>query len=528
MKLSEALRLPPLDAASVVAGQGQIDRDVTWVQVVDHPDIEAWVEAGHLLLSTGYNWPKDGTAAADLIRRLSAKGVCGVVLAVPHFVDHFAAQSIAAAECLGMVLIEIPWEVPFSAITQSIHRELVDRQARALARSEQIHRQLTEAAIAGEGLQDVARVLGGVVGRSVQIHATEGSVLAHFTLARDAIESPSFVPGVFHALAAGGALRAMDAETRAVRWRPRPSRLATQAQSVVGCAVRNRAGLLGYLLVAEGNPPLNEIDLRAVEHAGTVAALQISHQRQLLAQEARLGYALVASLVEGTFEAKPANFERASLLGWDESAPYRMISVLLDEPNPLTNEGFSRRESIAMNLRRAVESKKASALMSLSANQVHALLPEHIDVSWLWKELAAGRSALGVSDLHVGVAGMLAAGREIADLIEHLRPGRMHLYSEAIFPRVLSGDPAARRQFVDRLFGAMGADKRGQNLVETAIALADEGFNLQGAADRLGIHISTLRYRLGKLGDVTGLDLTTVEGRFRLQFGVRLYLAEQA
>jgi purine catabolism regulator len=42
------------------------------------------------------------------------------------------------------------------------------------------------------------------------------------------------------------------------------------------------------------------------------------------------------------------------------------------------------------------------------------------------------------------------------------------------------------------------------------------------------VHISTLRYRLGRLSELTKLDLDTVEGRFRLQFGVRLYLAEQA
>jgi PucR family transcriptional regulator, purine catabolism regulatory protein len=241
---------------------------------------------------------------------------------------------------------------------------------------------------------------------------------------------------------------------------------------------------------------------------GTVAALQISHHRQLLAQEARLGYALVTSLVEGTFDAKPSTFERARLLGWNE-------------------EGFARREVNALNLRRAIVSKKNTALMSLSANQVHALVPEQIDVAWLWAELAAGRSALGVIDPHVGVDGMRTAGHEIADLMEHVRPGRVHLYGEAIFPRVLSGDPAARRQFVDRLFGAMGSDKRSQNLIETALALADEEFNLQAAADRLGVHISTLRYRLDKLSDVMGLDLTTVEGRFRLQFGVRLFLAER-
>ncbi len=93
---------------------------------------------------------------------------------------------------------------------------------------------------------------------------------------------------------------------------------------------------------------------------------------------------------------------------------------------------------------------------------------------------------------------------------------------------ILSGDADARRIFIKRLFGVLEADKRGQILIDTAIALTDEGFNLQRTADRLDVHISTLRYRLGRLGELTRLDLDSVEGRFRLQFGVRLYLAEQA
>src|SRR5258705_3159988 len=165
MLLSEALSNAPLSAGRVVAGECQADKEVSWVQVVDHPDIESWVKPGHLLLSTGYNWPKSSEQAAEIVDKLAAKGVCGVVLAVPHFLDHFPPASVRAAERVGLALIEIPWEVPFSEITQAVHRELVDQQSRALARSEQIHRELTEAAVSGHSLNDVALVLGRVLDR---------------------------------------------------------------------------------------------------------------------------------------------------------------------------------------------------------------------------------------------------------------------------------------------------------------------------------------------------------------------------
>ena len=132
--------------------------------------------------------------------------------------------------------------------------------------------------------------------------------------------------------------------------------------------------------------------------------------------------------------------------------------------------------------------------------------------------------AMAVSQAHVGVEGMRIAGRETAELIEHLKPGRVHYFEQMLFPRALSGDVDAQRAFVARLFGSLDEGKRGQHLLETALALTEEGFHLQRAAERLSVHISTLRYRLGRLADLTGLDLDSVEGRFRLQVGARLYL----
>ena len=522
MKLSGALKLSPLGEGQVVAGARGLDQEIGWVQVVDHPDIERWVEAGHLLLSTGYNWPKKGRKAALLVEKLAAKGVCGVVLAVPKYLEHFPAESLEAATRLGFPLIEVPWAVPFSAITQSVHRALLETQGEALARSEQIHRQLTEAAVAADGLQDVARVLGSVLSQSVVIVSVEGTELANSSGA-SALES-----GLFEELRNRGAIRTMVASARAVRWRPRPSRLTTAAPGVVGYAMRIRNEPVGFVLVADAEGSLSELDLRAVEQAGTVAALQISHQRALTMQEARMGYALVASLVEGTFDEKPGSFERAALMGWERSKRYRLAAVLLDEPNPLSTEGFARRENIAAEIKGALTRMSEPALISVSANLVHVLLPEKVHASALWASLPHGRSAMGVSELHKGVAGMKAAGQEAADIMEHLLPGQIRSFDEILFPRVMSGDPAARKLFLSRLFEPLGKDRKGSHLFDTASALTEEGFHLQNAAEKLGVHISTLRARMVRLSEVTGLDLESVEGRFRLQMGVRLQLMTES
>ncbi|WPB58933.1 PucR family transcriptional regulator [Xylophilus sp. GOD-11R] len=521
MNLLNAMKLDPLAGGQVVAGAKGLDREIAWVQVVDHPDIDTWVDAGHLLLSTGYNWPRKGRKAAAIVERLAAKGVCGVVMAVPHFVDHFPRESLEAATRLGFPLIEVPWDVPFSAITQSVLRALLDTQAEALRRSERIHRELTEAAVAADGLQEVATVLGSVLGRDVAIVSAEGVDLAGF--AADGVPPA----GWYERLKARGALRAIDAGTRAVRWRPRPSRLTTTVPGVVGQAVRIRHEIAGYVLVADGAEPATELDLRAIEQAGTVAALQLSHQRALAMQEARMGFALVASLIEGSFDEKPGSFERAALMGWERQRRYRLATVLLDEPNPLTSEGFARREVLASQIRAELARLAEPVLMSLVSNQIHLLLPEKVRPESLWANLAHGRSAMGISELHRGVAGMRAAGLEVEQIVPHLLPGRVQGFDEILFPRVLAGDAAARATFVARVFEPLEG-RKGSPLMDTAIALAEEGFHLERAAQRLEVHISTLRSRLARLSEATSLDMATVEGRFRLQVAVRLWMLEQA
>jgi PucR family transcriptional regulator, purine catabolism regulatory protein len=525
MKLAEALSIQPLNAGCVVAGADYVDKDISWVQIVDHPDIESWVKQGHLLLSTGYTWPKDDEAASSVVEKLAAKGICGVVLAVPQFLDHFPSSSVQAAERVGLPLMEIPWEVPFSEITLAVHRELVDQHGKALVRSEQIHRELTEAAVSGSSLSDVARVLASVLGRRIDILSVDGLVLGTHT--------PEPVGVLAKDVGIGEAFRALDSsgEIQRARVSPRPVRFASgisdthERSPSVGYAVRVRADCVGYVLVTEGATPLTPLEMRAIEHAGTVAALQISHRRELSMQEARLGDALVAALLEGRFEEKPQSSERAKLLGWDRESRYRLCSILLDEPNPLSRGGFEKRERVAASASQSLQRRNVRPIMSLAANQIQVLVPETLDVDAWWSDfpVSVSRLAMAVSQINSGVDGMRKAGIEVAELIEHLKPGRVHHFEELLFPRVLRGDLEAQRKFIDRLFGSLGQGKRTRALLDTALALGDAGFHLQRTAEVLGIHISTLRYRLNRLSDLTGLDLETVEGRFRLQVGARLF-----
>ncbi|MNT99096.1 carbohydrate diacid transcriptional activator CdaR [compost metagenome] len=59
--------------------------------------------------------------------------------------------------------------------------------------------------------------------------------------------------------------------------------------------------------------------------------------------------------------------------------------------------------------------------------------------------------------------------------------------------------------------------------METLEALCAEGFQLANTARRLGVHISTLRYRLERIESMLGIPLEDQANRFELQVAVALY-----
>ena len=95
------------------------------------------------------------------------------------------------------------------------------------------------------------------------------------------------------------------------------------------------------------------------------------------------------------------------------------------------------------------------------------------------------------------------------------------LESDAVLPeRALAGDPPARRILVDRIHRPLAGGGHAP-LLQTATAYLESGGSLEATARVLFVHPNTVRYRLGRISDVTGYDLTTP----REAWAVRIALA---
>lgn len=514
MKLDAAIENTVLREATVVAGETAMDREITWVHIVDHPEITNWLKPGELLLTTGYNWPVDDEACRVMVRRLSEIGLAGVVLAVPHFREHFTQAAIDEANLCDLPLLELPWEIQFSEIMHDVLARIINIQAETIRRSDHIHRALTEAALEGNNLEGLAKALKSALDKNAVVVSVDGTVLGASDTAVDESAERTLVKKITELDSLTGFFDSNTAKvvTEGVE-RPR-----------LGGAIRLRGEVVGIVWLHSDEGTFEELESRALEHAAVIAALHLAYQRQLSDQETRLGYAFVAGLLEGKFSATPSAIERAQASGWGENRDYRVCLVLLNEPIPLSVEGFNRRSRIADRIAQSMQGMGIAPLMSVSLNQVSFLLPAENSPDVIWRSMRTEGSAMAVSRVHQGVTGMAQGAEDVLALLPLLKPGKLHDFDEVLFPRALMGDADARRLLIEQLIEPLGNPKRGNALIETVLTLAREGFQLLNTAKALDIHISTLRYRVERIESMLNISLDNPDDKFKLQVAAQMYV----
>ncbi|SEF54454.1 helix-turn-helix domain-containing protein [Bosea lathyri] len=88
-----------------------------------------------------------------------------------------------------------------------------------------------------------------------------------------------------------------------------------------------------------------------------------------------------------------------------------------------------------------------------------------------------------------------------------------------------AAESADVRSFVDGSIGIVVAHDRKHDTpyLETLAAYLREGCRAQACADAMGLHVTTLRYRLARIQDLFGIDPETPDRRFAIELAIRLH-----
>jgi hypothetical protein len=232
------------------------------------------------------------------------------------------------------------------------------------------------------------------------------------------------------------------------------------------------------------------------------------------AWDARLEALVVDSLVRG--EGGDGLHSWAAALNWS-SSPVAVIAGIADDGEPAgiieDMRGIARRSRL--DLLAGVQGSWLVVVLGGSADPLAA-------ARQLTGRFGPGPVVVGhaVPDLHTAApsaAAALAGLRAAAAWPEAPRPV---LAADLLPERALDGDEAARAELLADVYEPML--RGGAALVETVTTYLEQGFSLEAAARLLFVHPNTVRYRLRRVSELTGLVATTGRSGFTLWVAIIL------
>ncbi|HSZ69744.1 MAG TPA: PucR family transcriptional regulator ligand-binding domain-containing protein [Solirubrobacteraceae bacterium] len=120
-----------LDLAS---GQDAAGRHVRWVHSTELLDPTPWLRGGELLLTTGLQLDS-AQSQRELIERLAEHKIGGLGFGTGFTHKRLPAALLAEAQRRSFPLFEVPYELPFIAITERVFAQLLDERYEMLQRS---------------------------------------------------------------------------------------------------------------------------------------------------------------------------------------------------------------------------------------------------------------------------------------------------------------------------------------------------------------------------------------------------------
>jgi purine catabolism regulator len=498
---------------TLVAGEENSGRALRWVHATEHEDPTPWLSGGELVLTTGYNLD---TAAKQrtYLELLASKGVAGMGFGIGFDHKRLPKAILETAGKVGMPLFEVPYEMPFIAITERAASHLVNEQYDVLERGSKVHERLERLVIDGGGLEEItAQVAGALAGAAMVFDGAGKPVARH---------PQRGTPKTDEAGAIGAELVERSGSEGAHAFEPKATGDRALAVPVPG---PRGAPPAGWLVVVSDNGPLGDFERLIAGQASIVVGLELMRERVVRETERRLAGDLLADALSGRLDAEELSGRLRPFGVHSEAA---VLVFELDDP-----------PAAEATLEAALTDAGVPALVATSAAAGRALLCAVIEGS-VRDPVTVGRQARAAligahPDLRVaasrsvGLSALRRAFHEARCALEATSlngagPEVASYRDLGAFTLLLAlQDDEALRLYSDGLLEPIqrGEGEYGGELLRSLEAFIENNGNWERAARQLYCHRHTLRYRIRKIEELTGRDLSRATDRIELWLALR-------
>jgi purine catabolism regulator len=472
--LTELVAIPHL-GLTVLAGDGHLNRTVTWAHVSEMEDPTPWLEGGELLMSVGVGLPTARDAQLAYLGRLASRGLVALALA-DRIGPRLSNEFLHTANELALPVLEVSWEVPFSEVARTVVAANEQSSQRRLMTHVHIFDSLRTRVADGLDPGQLFARLEDLSGYDLYLATPRHEQLL------DGVAPPP---------------------EEIVSSLTTPVERARSVGDARVLPVIVRGELVGYVVAIEraGATPAGIV---AIQHIETVAALEVERMLSGLQLAQTFRGALLEDMLDG--QLAPDGIRRR-----------------------LVGEGFDLAESLVLiALRRRDEIDPAPLMAKLSGSLRRRRIPHLVAVVppafLLAPDSAAVTTALAeLPELIAGVSRAfaipdgLALARRDAQLaleVAQLRGADLvRAGSDVEYPLSLAADRASLERLIDSALGLLLAydEVHQTDLVRSLRSYLEHERSLREAAACLFVHPNSLAYRLRRIEEITGRRLASIE-----------------
>lgn len=296
---------------------------------------------------------------------------------------------------------------------------------------------------------------------------------------------------------------------------------------------------LGGIVLFTGGRALDAFEALSAEELRFALSVLLLREQIRFDARAETHAEFFSRLFSGNWRDRSQTVGRAGHLGLSIEEPAR-LAVMHLPGSPAAAADRAKTADIERALARLARRQAAAATAFFDGEDFVVVLPEGRraakgaeqllqqmleEVQWL----VGDKPTACLSRLCVSLEDYRAARQDCARVLGLAqrvgRRGFVHGGDFGPLARLIAiADPEALRRFVEETLGAVERSdrKNAGALLATADAFLATGSRYQEAADRLGIHVTTLRYRLRRLSEQFGIDLQNPETRVALEIALKV------
>jgi PucR family transcriptional regulator, purine catabolism regulatory protein len=508
----------------LTTGDAGADAPVRWVHISELPDPTPWLSGGELLLTTGIQLDTD-ERQREFVRMLSAHHLAGLGFGTGFDHEQLPESLVEEAGELGFPVFEVPYELPFIALTEKAFTRLVNEQYEVLQRGIAIHKRLERLVLEEGGLDEVVRALAAATGGAVCVLSSRGETISSKAFRRQVPEVAleqvrAEVIRRSEELSAGTARAAENAE-----FAPDHPDIAGRSL-VLPVSLRGRGAPQAWLVAARDTGGLGDFERLILQQAVTVVALELMRQRAMRDTERRLAGDVLAEALTGRLSEEELAM-RLRPFGIGHSAAVLVFAGQDAAPAPQAEGELDRfladagvgalvatRDRLlcaVVDAREGVEpvalATRARDALGSDDGSLRAAASRPAPVGSLRRTFHEARCAFEAAALSNGSSPAVASYRDLG-----------------AFQLLLSlQDDDALRLYCDSVLGPLedASGEYGDELIRSLEAFIEQNGQWEKAARELYCHRHTLRYRIRRVEQLTGRDLSVARDRIEFWLALR-------